>query len=135
MDVKKEVFAKLDAIVKPEAILASNTSTLDIDEMAAVTKRPDKFVGLHFFVPANIMPLLEIVRGKDTSPQTLATAFKLGKALRKTAVLSANAFGFIGNRMVFDYARERSRSPKRASRRRASTSSPRSSASRWDRSR
>ena len=106
MDVKKDVFAKLDALVKPEAILASNTSTLDIDEMASVTKRPDKFVGLHFFVPANIMPLLEIVRGKDTSPHTLATAFKLGKALRKTAVLSANAFGFIGNRMVFDYARE-----------------------------
>jgi 3-hydroxyacyl-CoA dehydrogenase len=106
MDVKKEVFTKLDALVKPEAILASNTSTLDIDEMASVTKRPDKFVGLHFFVPANIMPLLEIVRGKGTSPQTLATAFKLGKALRKTAVLSANAFGFIGNRMVFDYARE-----------------------------
>jgi 3-hydroxyacyl-CoA dehydrogenase len=106
MDVKKEVFTKLDALVKPEAILASNTSTLDIDEMASVTKRPDKFVGLHFFVPANIMPLLEIVRGKDSSPQTLATAFKLGKALRKTSVLSANAFGFIGNRMVFDYARE-----------------------------
>jgi 3-hydroxyacyl-CoA dehydrogenase len=106
MDVKKDVFAKLDALVKPEAILASNTSTLDIDEMASVTKRPDKFLGLHFFVPANIMPLLEIVRGKDTSPHTLATAFKLGKALRKTAVLSANAFGFIGNRMVFDYARE-----------------------------
>ncbi len=106
MDVKKEVFAKLDAIVKPEAILASNTSTLDIDAMAAVTKRPDKFVGLHFFVPANIMPLLEIVRGKDSSPETLATAFKLGKTLRKTSVLSANAFGFIGNRMVFDYARE-----------------------------
>lgn len=106
MDVKKEVFGKLDGIVKPEAILASNTSTLDIDAMAAATKRPDKFVGLHFFVPANIMPLLEIVRGKDTSPQTLATAFKLGKALRKTSVLSANAFGFIGNRMIFDYARE-----------------------------
>ncbi|MDE2483531.1 MAG: enoyl-CoA hydratase/isomerase family protein [bacterium] len=105
MDVKKQVFAKLDAIVKPEGILASNTSTLDIDEMASVTKRPDKFVGLHFFVPANIMPLLEIVRGKDTSAQTLATAFKLGKALRKTAVLSTNAFGFIGNRMVFDYAK------------------------------
>jgi len=104
MDVKKDVFKKLDAIVKPEGLLASNTSTLDIDEMAAVTKRPDKFVGLHFFVPANIMPLLEIVRGEATSPQTLATAFKLGKTLRKTAVLSANAFGFIGNRMVFDYA-------------------------------
>jgi len=104
MDVKKQVFAKLDDVVKPGAILASNTSTLDIDEMASVTKRPDKFVGLHFFVPANIMPLLEIVRGKDTSPQTIATAFKLGKTLRKTSVLSANAFGFIGNRMVIDYA-------------------------------
>jgi 3-hydroxyacyl-CoA dehydrogenase len=106
LDVKKEVFAKLDGIVRPEAILASNTSTLDIDAMAAVTKRPDKFLGLHFFVPANIMPLLEIVRASQTSPQTLATAFKLAKVLRKTAVLSANAFGFIGNRMVFDYARE-----------------------------
>lgn len=105
MDVKKQVLAKLDGIVKPEGILASNTSTLDIDEMASATKRPDKVIGLHFFVPANIMPLLEIVRGKETSPQTIATAFKLGKALRKTAVLSANAFGFIGNRMVFDYAR------------------------------
>jgi 3-hydroxyacyl-CoA dehydrogenase len=106
MDVKKDVFAKLDGIVKPDCILASNTSTLDIDEMASVTKRADKFLGLHFFVPANIMPLLEIVRGKNTSPETLATAFKLGKTLRKTAVLSANAFGFIGNRMIFDYARE-----------------------------
>ena len=81
MDVKKQVFQKLDAICKPEAILASNTSTLDIDEMAAVTKRPDKFVGLHFFAPANIMKLLEIVRGKETSAQTLATAIKLGKTL------------------------------------------------------
>jgi len=106
MDVKKQVFAKLDEIVKPDAILASNTSTLDIDEMAASTKRPDKFVGLHFFAPANIMKLLEIVRGKQTSPETLATAFKLGKTLRKVSVLSANAFGFIGNRMLFDYARE-----------------------------
>ncbi len=106
MSVKKEVFAKLDEIVKPEAIFASNTSTLDIDEMAAATKRPEKFVGLHFFAPANIMKLLEIVRGKLTSPQTLATAFKLGKTLRKVAVLSANDFGFIGNRMLFDYARE-----------------------------
>ena len=106
MNLKKEVFTKLDAIVKPEAILASNTSTLDIDEMAAATKRPDKFVGLHFFAPANIMKLLEIVRGKSTSPETLAAAFKLGKTLRKVSVLSANAFGFIGNRMLFDYARE-----------------------------
>ncbi len=92
--------------MKPDAILASNTSTLDIDAMAASTKRPDKFVGLHFFAPANIMKLLEIVRGKQTSPETLATAFKLGKTLRKVSVLSANAFGFIGNRMLFDYARE-----------------------------
>lgn len=106
MAVKKDVFAKLDAIVKPQAILASNTSTLDIDEMAGVTKRPERFVGLHFFAPANIMKLLEIVRGEKTSPQTLAAAFKLGKALRKISVLSANAFGFIGNRMLFDYARE-----------------------------
>ena len=105
MNVKKQVFEKLDQVTKPDAILASNTSTLDIDEMASVTKRADKFVGLHFFVPANIMPLLEIVRGKDTSAETLATAFKLGKTLRKTAVLSTNAFGFIGNRMVFDYAK------------------------------
>src|SRR5581483_8715565 len=106
MDVKKDVFAKLDAIVKPDGILASNTSTLDIDEMASVTKRADKFLGLHFFAPANIMKLLEIVRGKATSSQTLATAFALAKRLRKVAVLSANAFGFIGNRMLFDYARE-----------------------------
>ena len=106
MDVKKQVFAKIDAIAKPSAILASNTSTLDIDEMAAVTKRPGQFVGLHFFAPANIMKLLEIVRGKDTSPQTLATAVKLGKTLKKVAVVSANAFGFIGNRMFFDYSRE-----------------------------
>jgi 3-hydroxyacyl-CoA dehydrogenase len=106
IDVKKDVFKKLDAIVKPQAILASNTSTLDIDEMAAVTSRPENFVGLHFFAPANIMKLLEIVRGKATSPQTLATAFALGKKLRKVAVLSANAFGFIGNRMLFEYARQ-----------------------------
>jgi 3-hydroxyacyl-CoA dehydrogenase len=106
MAVKKEVFAKLDGVVKPGAILASNTSTLDIDEIASVTKRPEQFLGLHFFAPANIMKLLEIVRGKATSAQTLATAFKLAKQLRKVAVLSANAFGFIGNRMFFEYTRE-----------------------------
>jgi 3-hydroxyacyl-CoA dehydrogenase len=103
LDVKREVFQKLDAIAKPQAILASNTSTLDIDALASATKRPDRVVGLHFFVPANIMPLLEIVRGKETSPQTLATAFALAKRLRKKGVLSGNAFGFIGNRMIFDY--------------------------------
>ncbi len=106
LEVKKGVFERLDAIVKPEAILATNTSTLDVDAMAAVTSRPERFAGLHFFVPANIMPLLEIVRGAKTSPETIATAFAVAKALRKTAVLSGNAFGFIGNRMIFDYARE-----------------------------
>ena len=103
MPVKKEVFAKLDAATKPECILASNTSTLDIDEIASATKRPDKVLGLHFFAPANIMKLLEIVRGKETSPQTLTTGVALGKKLRKVAVVSGNAFGFIGNRMLFEY--------------------------------
>jgi 3-hydroxyacyl-CoA dehydrogenase len=106
MDVKKEVFGKLAAVCKPQAILASNTSTLDIDAMAAASGRPENFIGLHFFAPANIMRLLEIVRGAKTSPQTLTTAIKLGKTLRKVAVVSANAFGFIGNRMFFDYSRE-----------------------------
>ncbi len=106
LDVKREVFAKLDGIAKPQAILASNTSTLDIDGIAEATKRPERVLGLHFFVPANIMPLLEIVRGARTSPQTLTSAFAIGKALRKKAVLSGNAFGFIGNRMIFDYLRE-----------------------------
>jgi 3-hydroxyacyl-CoA dehydrogenase len=106
LDVKREVFGRLDKIVKPGGLLASNSSTLDIDAMAAATGRPEKVLGLHFFVPANIMPLLEIVRGRATSAQTLATAFALGKTLKKKAVLAGNAFGFIGNRMVFDYVRE-----------------------------
>jgi 3-hydroxyacyl-CoA dehydrogenase len=106
MDVKKEVFRKIDAIAKPGAILASNTSTLDLDAIAQQTSRPGSVVGMHFFAPANIMKLLEIVRGAQTSPQTLATSMKLAKTLRKIGVLSGNAFGFIGNRMFFDYARE-----------------------------
>ena len=106
MEIKKQIFSKLDATCKPGTILASNTSTLDIDEIAASTQRPGKVVGLHFFAPANIMKLLEIVRGKATAPETLWTAVKLGKTLRKVAVISTNAFGFIGNRMFFDYARE-----------------------------
>jgi 3-hydroxyacyl-CoA dehydrogenase len=106
MDVKKQVFAALDKALKPGAILASNTSTLDIDAIAAVTSRPGSVAGLHFFAPANIMQLLEIVRGKDSSPETLTTATALAKALKKKGVLSGNAFGFIGNRMLFDYARE-----------------------------
>jgi 3-hydroxyacyl-CoA dehydrogenase len=103
LEVKRDVFRKLDAIARPGAILASNTSTLDIDKLAGETRRPERVLGLHFFVPANIMPLLEIVRGRDTSPRVLATAFKLAKLLRKKGVLSGNAFGFIGNRMIFDY--------------------------------
>ncbi|MEA2690321.1 MAG: 3-hydroxyacyl-CoA dehydrogenase, partial [Candidatus Eremiobacteraeota bacterium] len=90
MPVKKDVFAKLDAATKPEAILASNTSTLDIDEIASATKRADKVLGLHYFAPANIMKLLEVVRGKETSPQTLTTGIALGKKLRKVAVVSGN---------------------------------------------
>jgi len=106
MKVKKEVFAALDKALKPDAILASNTSTLDIDEMASVTNRPGQVVGLHFFAPANIMQLLEIVRGKSTSEETLVTATALAKRLKKKGVVSGNAFGFIGNRMLFDYIRE-----------------------------
>jgi 3-hydroxyacyl-CoA dehydrogenase len=106
LGVKREVFTKLDGLVKAEALLATNTSTLDIDAIAAATKRPASVFGLHFFVPANIMPLLEIVAGKATSSQALATAFAVAKTLRKKAVLSGNAFGFIGNRMIFDYVQE-----------------------------
>jgi 3-hydroxyacyl-CoA dehydrogenase len=106
LDVKREVFAKLDGIVQPEALLATNTSTLDIDAIAAATKRPANVFGLHFFVPANIMPLLEIVAGKATSAHALASAFAVAKTLRKKAVLAGNAFGFIGNRMIFDYVLE-----------------------------
>ena len=103
MQVKESVFTQLDAICKPSAILASNTSTLDIDKIASFTKRPDKVLGLHFFAPANIMKLLEIVRGDKTSPETLTTGIALGKKLRKVAVVSGNEFGFIGNRMIFPY--------------------------------
>ncbi|MDQ2858126.1 MAG: 3-hydroxyacyl-CoA dehydrogenase NAD-binding domain-containing protein [Candidatus Eremiobacteraeota bacterium] len=106
MKVKKEVFAALDAALKPGAILASNTSTLDIDEIASATSRPENVIGLHFFAPANIMALLEVVRGSKTSPETIVTSMALAKRLKKKGVLSGNAFGFIGNRMLFDYVRE-----------------------------
>ncbi len=106
MDVKKEVFTKLDGIVKASGVLCSNTSTLDIDAIASATKRAERVCGTHFFAPANIMKLLEIVRGTATSMQTLATAFAVGRRMRKISVLSGNAFGFIGNRMLLDYARE-----------------------------
>ena len=106
MAVKKEVFAALDKAVKKDAILASNTSTLDIDEIANATSRPEKVVGLHFFAPANIMQLLEVVRGAKTDAETINTSMALAKKLKKKGVLSGNAFGFIGNRMLFDYVRE-----------------------------
>ena len=103
LELKHEIFKSLDEIVKEGAILASNTSGLDIDSIASVTKRPELVVGTHFFSPANIMRLLEVVRGKQTSDETLATVMAIGKKLRKAAVVSLNAPGFIGNRMLFGY--------------------------------
>ena len=103
LELKHEIFKTLDQHVKPEAILASNTSGLDIDSIASVTSRPDKIVGTHFFSPANIMRLLEVVRGEQTSNETLATIMAIGKKLKKAAVVSLNAPGFIGNRMLFGY--------------------------------
>jgi 3-hydroxyacyl-CoA dehydrogenase len=106
MAVKKDVFGKLDAICKPGAILASNTSTLDVDEIAQSTKRPQDVLGLHFFSPANIMRLLEIVRGKDTAKDVMATAMGLSKRIAKVGVVSGVCFGFIGNRMLEAYGEE-----------------------------
>lgn len=100
MAIKKDVFGKLDGICKPDAIMASNTSYLDVNEIAACTSRPEQVVGLHFFSPANIMRLLEVVRGEKTSPQVMATAMDLAKKIGKVAVVSGVCHGFIGNRML-----------------------------------
>ncbi|MDQ3471387.1 MAG: 3-hydroxyacyl-CoA dehydrogenase NAD-binding domain-containing protein, partial [Pseudomonadota bacterium] len=100
MDVKKEVFGRLDRIAKPGAILASNTSYLDIDEIAASTSRPPDVLGLHFFSPANIMKLLEVVRGAKTAPDVLLTAMRLAKRIKKVAVVAGVCHGFIGNRIL-----------------------------------
>ena len=100
MAVKKDIFTKLDAIAKPGAILASNTSYLDIDEIAAVMKRPGDVLGMHFFSPANVMKLLEVVRGRRTAPDVLATVMALAKKIRKVAVVAGVCDGFIGNRML-----------------------------------
>ncbi|MDF2495147.1 3-hydroxyacyl-CoA dehydrogenase NAD-binding domain-containing protein [Sphingomonas sp.] len=100
MDVKKELFTKLDAIAKPGAILASNTSYLNVDEIAAVTKRPEDVVGMHFFSPANVMRLLEVVRGEKTAKDVLATVMALAKKIKKVAVVAGVCHGFIGNRML-----------------------------------
>jgi 3-hydroxyacyl-CoA dehydrogenase len=106
MSVKKQVFSEIDKLAKPSCILATNTSSLDIDEIASATRRPELVIGTHFFSPANVMRLLEVVRGKATSQQTIVTCMALGKKLGKVAVLAGNCFGFIGNRMVFPYLRE-----------------------------
>jgi 3-hydroxyacyl-CoA dehydrogenase len=104
--IKKVVFGKLDEVCKPGAILASNTSYQDIDEIASATKRPEDVVGMHFFSPANVMKLLEVVRGEKTSDDVLATVMKLGKKIKKVCALSKVCYGFIGNRMLSGYGRE-----------------------------
>jgi 3-hydroxyacyl-CoA dehydrogenase len=106
MVLKKEVFAELDRVCKPGAILASNTSTLNIDEIATATSRPEFVIGTHFFSPANVMRLLEIVRGKETSKSVIATCMQLSKKLGKVGVLVGNCRGFVGNRMFHPYIRE-----------------------------
>jgi 3-hydroxyacyl-CoA dehydrogenase len=106
MNVKKTVFETLDKVMKKGAILASNTSTLDLDAIAAFTKRPQDVIGTHFFSPANVMRLLEVVRGKKTSKDVLATTMQLGKTIKKFPVVSGVCDGFIGNRMIHQYGRE-----------------------------
>jgi 3-hydroxyacyl-CoA dehydrogenase len=106
MALKKEVFKELDRVCKPGAILASNTSTLNIDEIASATSRPASVIGTHFFSPANVMRLLEIVRGKSTSKEVIATCMQLSKTFGKVGVLVGNCRGFVGNRMFGPYRRE-----------------------------
>src|SRR5690242_7832892 len=106
MGLKKEVFAKIDTLCKPGAVLASNTSYLNIDEIAQSTKRPQDVMGMHFFSPANVMKLLENVRGKQTAPEVYATAMKVGKAIGKVPVLVGVCDGFVGNRMLAERSRE-----------------------------
>lgn len=106
LGVKETVFKQLDAVMKPGAILASNTSTLDVDKIAAFTKRPEDVVGMHFFSPANVMKLLEVVRGAKTSKDVLATVMAIGKKIKKTSVVSGVCDGFIGNRMIEQYSRQ-----------------------------
>ena len=106
MELKKKIFAELEKVTRPDAILASNTSTLDIDEIASATSRPEQVIGHHFFSPANVMKLLEIVRGKKSSPTVIATSMALSKTLNKVGVLVGNCHGFVGNRMFHCYQRE-----------------------------
>ena len=109
MDIKQTVFKTLDATCKPGAILATNTSTLDVDEIAAVTSRPEDVIGLHFFSPANVMPLLEVVRGKATADDVIVTTQKIAKKIRKVPIVVGVCYGFVGNRMIEPYGRECSR--------------------------
>ncbi len=104
--VKEAVFKTLDEVMKPGAVLASNTSTLDLDRIAAFTKRPQDVIGMHFFSPANVMKLLEVVRGAETAKDVLATVMRLGKTIKKTCVVSGVCDGFIGNRMIEQYSRQ-----------------------------
>ena len=106
MALKKEVFSQLDRVCKPGAVLATNTSSLDIDEIASATARPQSVIGTHFFSPANVMRLLEIVRGASTSKEVIATCMQLSKKLGKIGVLVGNCMGFVGNRMFGPYRRE-----------------------------
>lgn len=106
MDIKKQVFAKLDSICKPGTILATNTSELNVDEIAAVTTRPQDVIGLHFFSPANVMKLLEVIRGEKTAKDVIATSMKLAKKISKVAVLAGVCHGFIGNRILTSRDRE-----------------------------
>ena len=106
MEVKQEIFKKLDAVMKPGAILATNTSTLDVNKIADVTKRPQDVIGTHFFSPANVMRLLEVVRGAKTGKDVLATTMKLGKKLKKVPIVSGVCDGFIGNRMLERYTQQ-----------------------------
>jgi 3-hydroxyacyl-CoA dehydrogenase len=106
MALKKEIFGKLDRVGRKDAILATNTSTLDVNEIARSTSRPEQVIGLHFFSPANVMRLLEIVRGEKTAKPTIATSMKLAKQLGKVGVLVGVCYGFVGNRMLHAYFRE-----------------------------
>jgi 3-hydroxyacyl-CoA dehydrogenase len=106
MDIKKEIFGKLDRLCKADAILATNTSSLDVDEIAAATSRPESVIGTHFFSPANVMRLMENVRGAKTSPETIQTVMKLSKAIGKIGVLVGICDGFVGNRMLAAYTRQ-----------------------------
>ena len=107
LDLKKEILSRLDSILPSARLIASNTSTLSVTDLCLATRNPSRVVGLHFFAPANVTKLLEIVRGNDTAPKTLATALQVAKLLKKVPVVSGDAFGFIGNRMMLDgYFRE-----------------------------